>query len=124
MSEKRGTRVHRATPRWWEEERDGRVARDGAHVAFGTSENGDELSALRVLRLRDGGGFEPLDVAATDHCRAASVALAAATEPFFFDDGSAEFTQGLIVSDLVAGSWVPWPYDDDNASDIIDLLKK
>ncbi len=44
--------------------------------------------------------------------RAASNALAACTEPFIFDDGSAEFTQGLIVSDVTAGIWKPWPYDD------------
>ena len=44
--------------------------------------------------------------------RAASTALAACTEPFFFDDGSAEFTQGLIVSSITEGKWVPWPYDD------------
>ena len=37
--------------------------------------------------------------------------MAACTEPFFFDNGSAEFTQGLIVSDVVAGQWEPWPYN-------------
>ena len=37
--------------------------------------------------------------------RAASNTLAVCTEPFHFDDGSAELTQALIVSDIVAGEW-------------------
>jgi len=43
--------------------------------------------------------------------RAASTALAACTEPYFFDNGSAEFSQGLIVSDVIAGEWDPWPHN-------------
>ena len=64
------------------------------------------LRAMEALGAWKGSGrdFEHLR-------RAASTALAACTEPFMFDDGSAEFTQGLIVSDVTAGKWVPWPYD-------------
>lgn len=52
--------------------------------------------------------------------RAASTTMAACTEPFFFDNGSAEFTQGLIVSDVVAGQWEPWPY---NNTDTIKRMR-
>jgi hypothetical protein len=64
------------------------------------------LRAMEALGAWEGKGrdFEHLR-------RAASATLAACTEPFFFDNGSAEFTQGLIVSDVIAGAWEPWPYD-------------
>jgi hypothetical protein len=37
--------------------------------------------------------------------RAASNTLAVCTAPFFFDDGSAELEQALIVSDIITGTW-------------------
>ena len=65
------------------------------------------LRAMEALGAWEGQGQD------VEHLRrAASTALAACTEPFIFDDGSAEFTQGLIVSDVTAGIWKPWPYDD------------
>ena len=37
--------------------------------------------------------------------RAASNTLAVCTAPFFFDDGSAELNQALIISDIISGTW-------------------